>query len=160
MVTEAKVTRKNTDYSGSAVNLVNPPELQDLLSRLHEAQGNANDIKARMDATIPPELIKANMQIQETIASLNTEIRTAIDKYGSYQDVVNGAYALKQRKITKSYNATAFETAYPQFAPAVIMKAVDVAKLNGLIKGGLITESALKTSSVMVESESYAYIIK
>lgn len=160
MATDIKSTRKNTDYSASAVNLCNPPELQELLARLYEAQGNANEIKDRIDAAIPPELLKASEQVRDTISALNTEIRAVIEKYGSYQDVINGAYAIKQRKVSRTYNAQPFETNYPQFAPAVIIKAVDTTKLNGLIKGGLLTEEQLRQTGVLTETESYAYIIK
>ncbi len=160
MTSEAKTTKKNTDYSASAVNLCNPPELKDLLARLCEAQGNANEIKDRIDTAIPPELRRASEQIQDAISVLNIEIRAAIEKYGSYQDVINGAYALKQRKASKTYNAQPFETNYPQFAPAVIIKAVDTTKLNGLVKGGLLTEEQLRQTGVLTETENYAYIIR
>ncbi len=160
MTTENKSTKRNTDYSASVVNLCNPAKLAELLAHLYEAQGNANDIKDRIDATIPPELLKASAQIQDTISALNAEIRAAIEKYGSYQDVINGAYALKQRRVSKTYNAQPFETNYPQFAPAVIIKAVDTTKLNGLVKGGLLTEEQLRQTGVLTETESFAYIIR
>ena len=80
--------------------------------------------------------------------------------YGSYQDLDKGWYAVKQRKVSKSYNAEAFEKTYPQFAPAVIIKTVDTTKLNGLIKGGLLAEDDLVDVHIIKESESFAYIIK
>ena len=154
--------RKNVDYSASAVMLTNPPQLQDLLRRLYEAQGNANEIKDRIDASIPKDLIIANENIQAFIASLNEEIRDAIDTYGSYQDVTNGMYAVKQRKVSISYDAARFKFLYPQYAPAIIIESVDTAKLKGLIKGGLLKEEDLKHPDVAIakETESFAYIVK
>lgn len=159
MATENK-TKRNTDYSESAINLCNPASLYALLGELSHYQGNANEIQDKIDASIPSELITARDAIQEQIATVNKTIRETIDAQGSYQDVINGIYAVKQRRISKSYNADNFERAYPQFATTVIIKAIDAAKLKGLIKGGLVSEDDLRRELVLEETEAFAYIIK
>ncbi len=157
--TETK-TRKNTDYSASAVNLTNPPELRDLLSRLHEAQGNANEIKDRIDALIPVDLLKASEQIADIIASLNADIRAGIEALGSYQDIINGAYAVKQRRISLSYDPKELRAWHPAEAELVIEESVNATRINGLIKGGLLDLRLLLSEGVARELESYAYVIR
>ena len=159
-MTEPKATRKNTDYSASAVKLCNPPEVEGLLLDLQNEQTSVEQLKNQANALIPDELKVKIGQAEFTVAKLSTEIRRVIDKEGSYQDIEVGWYALKQRKVSKSYKAEPFEKNYPQFAPAVIIKAIDTAKLTGLIKGGLINEGQLEADGVLVCTESFAYIIK
>lgn len=158
MTTEMKTPRTNPDYSASAVNLCNPPQLRDLLARLYEAQGNANEIQDRIDASIPADLLRASEQIQKTIVAFNTEIRAAIDNLGSYQDTVNGSYAVKQLRKNVSYDPAMVKQTLPQFAPAIIEETVNKAKMGGLVKGGLITaEQAEQCGKV---EETFAYIVK
>ncbi len=160
---ETEKVKKNIDYSNSAVNLTNPPQLRDALSRLHNAISRVNDLQAKIDVAIPPELSIAKSAECAIIDMLHADIRAWIEAYGSYQDVEKGVYALKQRKVSVSYNAVAFEAYYPQYAPAIIIKAIDTVKLKGLIKGGLMTEEELLTGHappVAKENENFTYIIK
>jgi len=39
-------------------------------------------------------------------------------------------------------------------------KAVDVSKLQGLIRGGLITEDELKVKGILTEEQTFAFYIK
>jgi hypothetical protein len=152
--------KKNTDYSASAVNLVNPIETKELLEELQKMKANQLILKEQVDKLIPQEL-KDRMEINlKWMVEQETRIRLSIDTFGSFQDLEDGWYAVKQRKVSKSYNAEAFEKIYPQYTPAIIIKAVDTTKLTGLIKGGLLDEAGLKNNGVIKESESFAYIIK
>ena len=152
--------KKNTDYSASAVNLKNPQEVLVEMVKLKGLYDNLLVLQNQLETYIPKEL-KDRIEIcQKYISEQNAQVRLSVDTFGSYQDLEQGWYAVKQRKVSKSYNAEAFEKTYPQFAPAVIIKAVDTTKLNGLIKGGLIDEPLLKGSGIIKESESFAYIIK
>lgn len=159
MTTETK-GNKNTDYSRSAVSLLNPQEVEIGLIELHVLNNEVNKIQAEMDSLIPQELWDKKSEIEKKITEVTQVIKDRINSLGSYQNIDMGWYAVKQRKVSKSYNATAFESQYPQFAPAVIIKAVDTAKLNGLIKGGLLEELTLKSAGIINETESFAYIIK
>jgi len=163
MTTEAK-TKKNTDYSASAVNLTNHMEVFNAISRIKVMQSDIEMLDATLHAY--PEY-EQMVEKQQEMAVLRKEAEQLIEQYGSYQDTEKGWYGVKQRKVSVSYNAGIFEGKYPQFAPAVIIKAVDTTKLKGLIKGGLITEEELRQSwdgkggaSVVTETESFAYIIK
>ncbi len=152
--------RKNIDYSVSAVNLTNPPEIKTRLSNYRDSIQAYEKLKIEAESHIP-EYLRARIKNSE--ADLATEfkaLRETIDLLGSYQDLEGGNYAVKQRKVSVSYDAGRFEYVYPQFAPAIIVKTVDTAKLKGLIKGGLITEDALAAGDISRTTESYAYIIK
>ncbi len=152
--------KKNTDYSASAVKLCNPPEVEGLLRELQNEQTALNQLQNQADASIP-EAIKVSISAtQVRVEILSKNIRQAIDDFGSFQNVDKGSYAVKQRKLSKSYNAESFEKTYPQFSPAVIIKAVDTTKLNGLLKGGLLDEARLEADGVLKISESFAYIIR
>jgi hypothetical protein len=164
MVTESK--GKNTDYSASAVKLVNPPQIKEWLEGQNNRMIDLANLQEKIDACIPVEL-KAELEcLQKEVAAEVEAIKGWIDQEGSYQDLNLGWYAVKQREVSKTYNAEPFEVRYPEYSRAVIIKAVDVTKLTGLIKGGLINEEDLKKESpggypaVITEKEAFSYIIK
>lgn len=108
-------------------------------------------------------------KIKDTNAALaanETEIKNAVLTDGGYQDVDAGLYALQQKRISYTYDAYRFEQRYPEYAPAVIVRAVDTIKLSGLIKGGLISMDALLTKggpsneAIATEKPSFAFILR
>ncbi len=158
---ETKV-RKHIDYSASTVNLCNPLDVQIDIHAYAGLSKHIEEVKAQIDATIPQELKDLLSSLQCQLEACLQAVKTDIDAKGSYQDLVQGWYALKQRKVSVSYDAARFEYLYPQYAPAIIVKAVDTAKLKGLIKGGLLKEEDLKHPDVGIakETETFVYIIK
>ena len=160
MTTEPK--RKNIDYSASAVNLTNPVQLQVDLRALDGLAKQIEELQAKMDACIPQELITSMDSLQTQRRACEVGLRSDIESYGSFQDLSLGWYAVKQRKVSVSYDAARFKFLYPQYALAVIIESVDTAKLKGLLKGGLLREEDLKHPDVAIakESESFAYIVK
>lgn len=159
MTTETKVKR-NTNYESSAVNLNNPPEVKELLEGLLAERQVLSIMVENAQCYIPKEIKDQINRQTEKLAELDALVKGAIELHGSYQDTESGHYALKQRKVSVSYNAERFEYLYPQYSPAIIIKAVDATKLKGLIKGGLLTDEALKAGDVAKESESFVYIIR
>jgi hypothetical protein len=155
-----EMEKKNTDYSASAVNLINPPETHTLLEELKRLKVDLLVLNEQVDALIPQELRDRREICQKWISEKESDIKLACDMYGSYQDLDKGWYAVKQRKVSKSYNAGLFRTFFPDFSPAVIIETIDTTKLNGLLKGGLLTEDGLKRSGIQEEKEWFAYIIK
>lgn len=151
---------KAIDYTNSAVNLNNSPNLKERLDYLRSYKNTLQILQSQAESYIPAKAKEAIKVTSERIETLHQEILTLIETEGSYQDLQNGLYAIKQRKVSKSYDPAMFEASFPMFAPAVIIKAVDEKKLQGLIKGGLINEQDLKTLGVTTEKESFAYIIK
>ena len=159
-MTETRATKKNPNYESSAVNLCNPPEVRNDLLTLVDMRNDLAVLQTERDNLIPQEL-KDRIEIcQKYITEQDQVLRIAIDEFGSFQDVESGQYAVKQRKVSRSYKAEPFEKSYPQFAPAVIIKAVDTIKIHGLIKGGLLNEPDLERDGVLVCTESFSYIIK
>lgn len=148
------------DYTKSAVNLCNPKEVEVLLGKYAETRKVLDDLNAKAQALIPKEITDNIGLANEELNKLNGQIRQAIDQYGSYQDLVREIYGIKQRKISKSYDADRFDTAYPEYSKAVVIKAIDTVKLNGLVKGGLLVEDELRAKGVLKEAESYAYVIR
>jgi hypothetical protein len=158
METEAK--KRNIDYSNSAVNLINPELLGELLESLKYQEIELQELRDKANSYIPAETLSAIEQMNMAVNDSRALITKTIESLGSYQNLDLGFYAIKQRKVSKSYDPDVFKLAYPMFAPAVIIEAVDTVKLNGLVKGGLITEESLKTNGVITEKESFQFIIK
>jgi len=145
------------DYSKTAENLVNPPEVKALLDTFHQKQAELDAIRAE----IPAELLSKIDAIYQELGDLNTAIRDAIEQYGSYQDVEKGHYAVKYRRVSKCFeNPEAFKARYPSYAPAVIVETIDPTKVQGLIKGNLLAEEELKEAGILVEQISFAFVIK
>lgn len=152
--------RANPNYSASAVNLTYSPVSASLLAILQGKRKELDDVLVDIEMTIPRELKTKRADIENAIEQADAELRLSIAENGGYQDIESGSYALIQRKVSKSYDAGLFETRYPMFAPAVIVKAVDTTKLTGLIKGGLVTELDLLKNGILQEKESFVFIIK
>ena len=162
------MTKTNPDYTASAVNLTNPTSVSSLLAKLRLSEEGLNttmEIVSRVLEIHAPDLADQQREYETAIAQTMLELRSAIETDGSYQNIEGGIYGVKQRKAAKEYHAGPFEARYPQFTPAVIVKAVNVQALNGLIKGGLLTEDELKQSTalhnpIITEKESFAFVIK
>ena len=148
------------NYSESAVNLTNAEEIKAKLVDLEGYQINLAVAQADAEQCIPEDIKKRIADNALVVGSLKEEIRALIDLLGSYQDMEAGRYAVKQRRVSVSYDAIKFEAAFPLLSPAVIVKTVNPAALKGLIKGGLVSETELSIKQVSQESESFAYIIK
>jgi hypothetical protein len=150
-------SKKNADYSASAVMLGDHEPVKIALSLYKGTEVKLEECKKRLEAT--PEY-KELSRIAVQLAEVKVEVREVIDDCGSYQDLENGIYAVKQRRESKTYLAEPFAKNYEKFAPVVIEQAINVKALEGLIKGKLITEDELKDNGVIKVSESFVYIIK
>ena len=96
------------------------------------------------------------------LAEVGKKLREAIETHGSYQDIGTGEYAVKYRRMIKTYHVDPFLLKYAKFAPAVVEQTINVKALEGLIKGGLIDGEDLKHPDVGVitETANYAYYIR
>ena len=153
---EIKV-KKNIDYSASAVNLGDYEPVKVALNVYKGLETKAAVCRLKLEET--PEWIELE-KISNQLNELKQEVKEAIDECGSYQDVENGWYAVKQRKESKSYLPEPFAKNFEKYAPAVIVETINVKALEGLIKGKLITEEELDKAGVIQRAESFAYIIK
>lgn len=152
-------TKKAPDYTNSAENLVNPPEVKELLDNLHLQQkvlaGLEDELKGKNK-----ELYEAVEESTKHIADLQANIRAAVEVSGSYQNIEAGDYAVRYRRMSKSYDVAAFKRNYPDYVPAVVTEALNVKALEGLIRGKLLTEEALKLNKILTETATYAFFIR
>ena len=149
--------KKNPDYSASAVNLVNPPELKKLIEERQSFTESVAHLRRLLEDSPHWEELK---QAEQRLSDHDGYIKKAIDEFGSYQDVETGVYAVKQLKRTKLYSASNFESCFPEYATAVLTKSINVPVLEWLIKGNLLSEDGLRRAHIIEDKESFAYIIK
>jgi hypothetical protein len=159
-MTDETKTKKNTDYSNSAVNLNNHEETIKAYRDWQLKNIQANMVQQAIDESVPPNLIAAREEANKAAAESRAVLEACIKTNGGYQDVDNGFYALQQRKVSKSYDATKFGSWYPQFKDAVVIPSVNVKALEGLIKGGLIHMDDPAMNEIITKTESFVYIIK
>ncbi len=159
MTTEAKA-RKNPDYSASAVNLTNSVQVIIDLRALKGLQIQIAELQKKIDDCIPQELKDLMSSLQTQFSACAQGTKSDIDTYGSYQDIEAGMYAVKQRKLSISYDASSFESHYPELAPAVLVKSVNIKAIEGLLKGQLLDKARLEAEGVLKISEAFAYVIK
>jgi len=149
--------KANPYYTDSAVNLTNPEQIKESLKEYYRLNSVCQSLRQKITDSEDGKML-ANTE--EDMSVINNKIRDLIDQHGSYQDQPNGVYALKQKRVSLSYDPQIFRVQFPTFAPAVIKEIIDTTKLNGLIKGNLITEEELVKKGVASKSESFAYIIR
>jgi len=152
--------KKNTDYSASAVNLTNPETVASYLTIYHTDCQSLADLQAQAAACVPPDLQAKIRDYQQSLTNAQQYLRTLIDSDGSYQDIERGIYAVKQRKVSISYNPQILRGKHPAEAALVIEEMVNGTKLAGLIKGGLLDLATLKAEGSSKETETFTYIIK
>jgi len=152
-------TKKAPDYTNSAENLCNPRGVKELLDNLHLEQkvlaGLEDELKGKNK-----ELYEAVEESMKHIVDLQANIRAAVEALGSYQDIEAGDYAVKYRRMSKSYDVAAFKRNYPDFAPAVVTETLNIKALEGLVRGKLLTEEALKLNKILTEAPTYAFFIR
>jgi hypothetical protein len=151
------MSKANPDYAASAVKMVTdtPKEMWGL-ENLSALCKESAEVEGLLEKT--PEY-QALQIINKKIAEKQMEIRKLVDDLGSYQDIENGIYAVKQRRVSIYYSVELVKKNLPQYSPVIISEIVDEKKLSGLIKGGLITLEQ-EESCIGGRKETFAYIIK
>ncbi len=146
--------KPGTDYSKSAIALKNPPEVLELLKTWAVLRDHHQKCIALASQT--PEAKREAGAFVEVVLAHN-ELKEAIDQAGSYQDIDFGLYAIKQQRVSVSYDPAKVRTAMPDYA-AIIEEHVPVDKIKGLLKGKLITEAQAAECEVKITG-SPAYVI-
>lgn len=151
--------KKNPDYSSSAVSLYNNPKLGDMLAALHALQESDRVQQNLADSYIPEEVKESLKNSQRMIAGVQAAIREAIEQLGSYQDVEAGCYAVKQRRESVIYQPALVRRTLPEtYANMVIVESVDSKKMEGMIKGGFVTQEQAKQCGE--GKQTFVYIIR
>lgn len=148
---------KAKDFSASAVNLCNPPEIGSKLAELHDAQARADTLDANLKAIPEYEELQAQ---QKLVADITAQIKDMIDKQGSYQDLDNERYGVKYARASKIYHLEFFKKHFPKFVELCVEEVINVRALEAQVKGKLITEEELEAKSVLTKEISYAYFVR
>lgn len=149
--------KKKPDYTNSAENLCNPPEIGEALKELHLVQENIVRLDNLLRDNEEYKALKSETDLAEAIKA---RLKDMIDAQGSYQYIDAGLYAVKYRRMSKSYHVEPFLAHFSKYASAVVEQTINAKALEGLVKGGLITEDELKKSEVLTETPTYAYYIR
>lgn len=157
--TQEPAVKANPDYSETAENLCNPPEVKMLLDDIHQKQTHLDSLEKQLMAQ-NEDLANSIELTKREVSDLTKELKEAISQYGSFQDIESGIYAVKYRIVHKEYHAEPFEKHFEQFAPAVIKKAVDREVLKPLVKGGAIKEETLKELGILTERVNHGFFIR
>ena len=149
------MTVKGTDYSKSAIDLTNSNEVLNLLNEYGNAL-EAEDIAQQ--AVLETAESKAFYDALHTSKKAKEAVKVAIDRCGSFQDVGKGLYALKQRKTSVSYDPVRVREFIPDAVAMAIIETVPNRKIDGLLKGKMITEEQASSCRIVAELAP-AYII-
>lgn len=151
--------KKNPDYESSAVKLVNSPQIRDFLVIIRETESTLIAQRAIAEACIPIEVKTRIAELEQAVNTQREGMKKLIDEFGSYQDIENGYYAVKQMRKTVAYEPKLVrDNLDEKLAGMVIIEAVDKTKLAGLVKGGFITQE--QADQCGIAKISYAYIIQ
>lgn len=153
--------KANPDYSKSALNLTNRPEVEGFLQELKQAQVELSEAQRRAEAAIPEELRAFVACCQGGVEWLTKLIQERVTALGGYQDVEKGQYALQQVRQSWEWKPEALRREYPKFAALLIEEVVNTKAAEAQVKAGLLDEQKLKDQGVIVAGKSsLAWIIK
>jgi len=151
---------KPKDFTESAVNLCNPPEVKELLDRLALEQSVSNDIEGELKAQNSELMSKWTEAANQVLATI-AEIKAAVEEKGSYQSLEDERYAVKYGRKTAVYdNLPSFKKNFPKFVELCVKETLDINALKGQVKGKLITEEQLEKTKVLTYDESFAFYVR
>lgn len=134
---------KNPDYTASAINLSNPPEVAESLSAYGEIEDRLQAAKEALAAESADRL-KEIRDLEDKLAKAKAEMLKVVQEKGSYQDIEAGIYAVLSRMDFRDWDLPAVkELVDPKFHPAVIQESVNGKVLTSLLKGGDIPANIL-----------------
>lgn len=156
MTTESKTKKANPDYSNSAVDLNNPPEVKAELNVFYQLQSEQAEIQVMLEKN---ELFIELQEVSKKLVEQRVKVVEAIDKFGSYQDIENGAYAIKQRKESIDYKPELVRQYAPsRVASFVLIESVDKKAMEAMVKTKQMTPEQARNCGEI--QEAYAYIVK
>jgi uncharacterized coiled-coil protein SlyX len=149
---------KPKDFSESAVNLVNPPEVGEKLKELHQAQEDVKLQEQLLSEIATYQLLK---EAEQKVADITAQIKAMVDKLGSWQSLEDETYAVKYARKTAVYdNLPSFKKHFPKFVELCVKETLDVNALKGQIRGKLITEAELEKTKVLTYETGYAFYVR
>ena len=153
------MSKTNPDYSASAVGLTNPSQVFELLVRYHKEAKALTTISEAIDKVVPQKLKDQKSILEKSHQETDKILRQAIDTFGSYQDLDNGWYAVKQRRESITYLPDFVRRYAPaKVAEFVIIETVDSKALDALLKAGQLEPEVARQCGTI--EEKFAYIIR
>jgi len=152
--------RKNPDYTASAKDLSSPEPTIKAYENWWASKTALEKAELEIEAKIPSELITARDNAQTAVQEAFNILKELVTDLGGFQNLETGEYALQQRKISRSYAVEPFKIHCGEYTPQVLIEAIDGKALESLIKAGKLKEDALKERGIIIEKETFAYIIK
>lgn len=146
---------KNPDYTESAVNLNNSPELKDMLLVLRQKRKDIEGLESVLHETAEWKLIE---ELEAAFFELNDQIKKTIDRLGGFQSIDEGLYGLRQRRLSLSYIPKLVRTILPKLAEALIEEVVNKKVMDGMLKGGVVSQE--QSEACAERTEVLAYIIR
>lgn len=151
---------KPKDFTESAVKLVNPPEVKELLEKLSDEQVALDRLELLIKES-NSEVYDRILEQRIKLADLQTAIREAIEEHGSYQSLDDERYGVKYARKTAIYgNLASFKKNFPKFVELCIKETIDVSALKGQVKGKLITEEELERTKVLTWDTGYSFYVR
>ena len=141
--------KKNPDYTASAVSITNPQEIEILLGQRRAVSGQVGERRKIAEQT---SLYKEIKEGEATLANIDKDLVALIDEKGGYQDTDAGLYALRQRRVSLSYDPEGLRKCIPKWADAVISEVVDPKQVSQLIKSNLIKLAEIEAATIKKET--------
>lgn len=141
--------KKNPDYTASAISITNPQEIEILLGQRRAISAQVGELLNTLERT---PTYKDITKGRATLADIDATLTALIDEKGGYQDTDAGLYALRQRRVSLSYNPKRLRECVPKWADGVISEVVDPKQVSQLIKSKLITEKEIEAATIRKET--------
>jgi len=154
MTTESK-TKANPDYTESAVNLINPPEVKVALDLYHQLEKEKTELAEKLEAF---ELFNEYTEAMKKVQEQEKLVRELVETHGSYQDIETGAYAIKQKRLSVKFLPEQVRIHIPAYAESVIEEVVNGGKIANLLKDRLINKT--QVANIAETKETFAFIVK
>lgn len=153
------MAKQNPDYTKSAINLCNPPEVETILSEYGSIEDELLAEKTALadESFVRMEAIKV---LTVRLTECKAKMLEAVKANGSYQDIEAGVYAVLARTISRDWDLAAVkELVDPRFHAACIVEAVDGEVIKSLIKGKQIPEGIVDRIYPVVK-EGQQFIVR
>lgn len=146
---------KNPDYSDSAPDLTNAPEVKGLFDEWLEKDKAASALSVQLNIELKENPTqKALLEAEEVAGTAKASLEAAIVEFGGFQDVEQGLYALQQVRKLTTYDPNKIRKYIPEYADKILVQ-VDATRLKGLIKGGLVTQEQVAKCSEVKETKRF-----
>ncbi len=157
-MTQENKKHSNPDYTASAVQLTNPPEVKGLLDEWLAAVKVRDEVRYQYEKELEAlPLYGKDREARALVDEARKNLEVTIKEFGGYQDMEQGLYALQQVRRTLIYDPELVLRHIPEYADKILGQ-VDIDVLKGLLTGKLITQEQVERCSTA--KESFRFVIE